>query len=135
MAKHKRRKKPMPSHTHKQVVSGGQISVTREVDTIIKRAQAGDARIVGLGSLVLFSTETGDAWLLDPEDNLALCLARDGEKQSFTVTDTATSFSIEWNANYLIDGDAFIVAEHSGRIKTILGYPTREILRTIRGAL
>ena len=110
MAKHKRRAKSMPSHTHRQVVSGEQISVTREVNSIIKRAQAGDARIIRLGSLVLFSTETGDAWLLDPEDNLALCLARDGEKQSFTVTDTATSFAIEWNANYLIDGEAFIVA-------------------------
>ena len=135
MAKHKRRAKPMPSQTHRQVVSGEQISVTREVDTIIKRAQSGDARIVRLSSLVLFSTDTGDAWLLDPEDDLALCLARDGERESFTITETATSFGIEWNANYLIDGDTFIVAEHSGRIKTILGYPTREIMRTMRGAL
>ena len=135
MVKHKRRAKSMPSHTHRQVVSGEQISVTREVNSIIKRAQAGDARIIRLGSLVLFSTETGDAWLLDPEDNLALCLARDGASQSFTVTDTATSFAIEWNANYLIDGEAFIVAEHSGRIRTILGYPIGEILQTIRGAL
>ena len=124
----------MPSQTHRQVVSGEQISVTREVNNIIRRAQEGDARVIRLGSLVLFSTDTGDAWLLDPEDNLALCLARDGERQSFTVTETATSFGIEWNANYRIDGDAFVVAEHSGRIRTILGYPTREISRTIHGA-
>ena len=124
----------MPSQTHRQVVSGEEISVTREVSNIIQRAQAGDARIISLGSLVLFSTDTGDAWLLDPEDNLALCLARDGERQSFTVTETATSFGIEWNANYLIDGAAFIIAEHSGRIRTVLGYPTREISRTIHGA-
>jgi hypothetical protein len=117
------------------VVSGEQISVTREVNNIIRRAQEGDARIIRLGSLVLFSTDTGDAWLLDPGDNLALRLARDGEREPFTVTETATSFAIEWNANFVIDGDVFIVAEHSGRIKTILGYPTREILQTMRGGL
>jgi hypothetical protein len=33
---------------------------------------------VTVGPLVLFSTETGDAWLLDPADHLAARLARDG---------------------------------------------------------
>jgi hypothetical protein len=135
MAKHKRPAKSMPSQPHRQVVSGEQISITREVNYIIKRAQQSDARVIRLGSLVLFSTSTGDAWLLDPEDNLALCLARDGERQSFTVTGTAVSFGIEWHANYRIDGDAFIVAEHSGQNKTILGYPTRELLQAMRGAV
>jgi hypothetical protein len=134
MAKRKHPAKFLPSQSHRQVVNREQISITREVNYIIKRAQESDARIIQLGSLVLFSTSTGDAWLLDPEDNLALCLARDGERQSFTVTETAVSFGIEWNANYRIDGDAFIVAEHSGQTKTILGYPTRELLQAMRGA-
>jgi hypothetical protein len=85
--------------------------------------------------LILFSTETGDAWILDPEDSLALCLARDGDRQPFTVTETATNFGIEWNAEYRIEGDRFIVAEQSGRIRTIIGYPTREILRAVRGVI
>jgi hypothetical protein len=135
MAKHKRPAKSLPSQSHRQAVNKAQINITREVNYIIKRAQESDARIIRLGSLVLFSTSTGDAWLLDPEDNLALCLARDGERQSFTVTETAVSFGIEWNANYRVDGDAFIVAEHSGQTKMILGYPTRELLQAMRGAL
>jgi hypothetical protein len=134
MAKRKHPAKFLPSQSHRQVVSREQISITREVNYIIKRAQESDARIIRLGSLVLFSTSTGDAWLLDPEDNLALCLARDGERQSFTVTETAVSYGIEWNANYRIDGDAFIVAEHSGQTRTILGYPTSELLQAMRGA-
>lgn len=135
MAKHKRTAKSMPSQSHRQVVSGEQISITREVNYIIKRAQESDTRVIRLGSLFLFSTRTGDAWLLDPEDNLALCLARDGERQSFTVTETAVSFGIEWSAHYRIDGEAFIVAEDSGQTKTILGYPTRELSQAMRGAL
>ena len=92
------------------------------------------ARIVNLGPLVLFSTGTGDAWLLDPEDGLALCLARDGEEQPFTVIETPANFSIEWNADYHIDGDVFVVAERSGQVRSILGYPTEELLQAVRRA-
>jgi hypothetical protein len=103
------------------------VSLRREVEYIIERAQEHAARLSVLQSLILFSTETGDTWILDPADKSALCLARDGDKQSFTVLDTATQFGVEWAATYEIDGDAFIVKEKSGRMRTIIGYPTREI--------
>lgn len=122
----KRRKSGTP-RTQAQVLSREQISISREINYIISRAVNSEARLVTLGALVLFSTETGDAWLLDSEDGLALCLTRDGNKQPFTIVETPTNFSIEWNANYRIDGDTFIVIEHSGQVKSILGYPTREI--------
>jgi len=70
--------------------------------------------------------------MLDPEDGLALCLARAGKAQPFTITETSANFSIEWKASYQIDGDVFIVAERSGRTRSILGYPTGEILRASR---
>lgn len=54
--------------------------VVREVEYIVARAAESDARVVTLGQLVFFSTETGDAWLLDPEDRLALCLAKAGRR-------------------------------------------------------
>ncbi len=83
-----------------------------------------------LGSLIFFSTETGDAWVLDCEDELALCLAKDGEEQSFTIIDTPAQFSIDWNSNYYIDGEKFIIIEPSGKIRTIIGYPIMQILQT-----
>jgi hypothetical protein len=63
------------------------------------------------------------------DKTLALCLARDGQKQSFTIVETPANFGIEWSANYRIDGDMFIVIEQSGQVKSILGYPTREVVR------
>jgi hypothetical protein len=42
--------------------------VADEVRYIQRRAADYDGRIVTIGQLVLFSTETGDAWLLDPAD-------------------------------------------------------------------
>ena len=96
-------------------------------------AQKRDARIVTLGSIVFFSTDTGDAWMLDPEDGLALCLARDGARQEYRILETDSNFQIEWNAQYEIQGDRFTVATVDGRIRTIVGYPTEEIVRASRG--
>jgi hypothetical protein len=107
------------------------MSITNEASYIIGRAQNREGRLVTLGSLIFFSTGTGDAWMLDPEDGLALCLARDGNKQPFTIIDTPTNFGMEWNANYRIDGDAFIVSDQAGQVRTIFGYPTREILQAM----
>jgi hypothetical protein len=108
------------------------MNITNEADYIIKRAQERDARAVSLGPLVFFSTETGDAWVLDPADSLALCLARDGERLSFTITETASQFAIGWQANYQIEGDLFTVFERSGQTRSIAGYPVRELKRLIR---
>src|SRR5208337_4305481 len=41
-----------------------------------------------VGQLVLFSTETGDAWLLDPSDQLAAKLASDGDPESVAFEET-----------------------------------------------
>lgn len=81
-----------------------------------------------VGSLALFSTDTGDAWLLDPEDHLAARLAQDGDPEKVHFEETNTSFAIGWKGHYRIDGDAFVYIDtDSGRIVTILGYPTRRI--------
>lgn len=107
-------------------------SINREVAYIIKKAQVHDSRVVGLGGLVFFSTQTGDAWILDPVDSLALCLALDGERQSFSILETPTNFQIAWETKYLVDEGTFTVTMKDGRIRTIFGYPTREIENTIR---
>jgi hypothetical protein len=62
----------------------------------------------------------------------SLCLARDGEKQSFRIVETPDKFAIEWNATYQIEGEKFIVIGNSGQARTIIGYPTEEILNAIQ---
>ena len=116
-----------------QILDSKQVNITGEIDYIIVQAENGKARIVTIGSLVLFSTETGDAWMLDPEDGLALCLARGGERESFTVTETSKNFVIAWQANYRIEGEKFIVLERSGRTRAIFGYPTKKIMQASTG--
>jgi hypothetical protein len=107
--------------------------IHREIRHIIQLAQAEDSRIVTVGNLILFSTRTRDAWLLDPEDNLAVCLCREGEPQPFRIIDAPDTFAIEWAASFRIEGAAFIVQERSGSVVVIHGYPTVEISTACRG--
>ena len=59
----------------KQQVEGKDFRLLDEVRYIQQRAAVHDGRIVTVGQLILFSTETGDAWLLDTEDRLATRIA------------------------------------------------------------
>ena len=96
-----------------------------EIRSIQRRAAARDGRVVTGDQLVLFSTETGDAWLLDPFDHLAARLARDGDPESIALEETDASFQIAWPGSYRLDGPAFVYTDrHSRRVSTILGYPT-----------
>ena len=106
-----------------------EIDIQKDVKYIISRALDRDARLVQLDQLLFFSTETGDAWLLDTVDHLALCLVRGSETQPYVINETAKNFSIEWEASYEIRGNVFVVFRKSGEIRTIIGYPTEEILR------
>jgi hypothetical protein len=101
--------------------------IHREIRYVTELAQAGDSRIVTLGDLVLFSTRTHDAWLLDPEDSLAVCLCREGEPQPFRIIDAPDSLAIEWAGEFAIEGAAFIVQEFSGSVVVMHDYPTHEI--------
>jgi len=100
--------------------------VLREVDYIVARAAQFDSRVVTLGQLVFFSTAAGDAWMLDPEDGLALKLAEAGDRNPVKIVETANRFAIEWTASYLIDGDAFVTMDGVGQ-RVILGYPVQEV--------
>src|SRR6266480_2820807 len=67
-----------------------------------------DSRIVTIAQLILFSTETGDAWLLDPADQLAARLAREGESEPIHIEEADTTFAIGWKGRYRIEGPAFV---------------------------
>ena len=110
-------------------MEGGSIRLADEVRYIQHRAAHHDGRIITIGRLVLFSTETGDAWLLDRTDLLAARLAQNGEAEPIQIVATATTFAIEWKGNYRINGPAFVYSDRdTGRVITILGYPTDKLV-------
>jgi hypothetical protein len=112
-------------------VEGASFRLADEVRYIQRRAANHDGRVVIIGQLVLFSTDTGDAWLLDRSDLLAAPLAREGESEPVHIEETDTTFTIGWKGRYRIEGPAFVYSDQeSGRIITILGYPTDKLTET-----
>ena len=110
-------------------MEGGRFRLADEVRYIQNRAADHDGRIITIGQLILFSTETGDAWLLDRTDFLAARLARDGEAEPIHIQETTARFAIEWKGNYRINGPAFVYSDRdTGRVITILGYPTDKLV-------
>ena len=107
----------------KTTIAGKEFRRAQEIDYIQDRAAQRDGRLVTVGPLVPFSTESGDAWPLDPADRLAARLARDGDPEEVYFEETDATFAIGWKGNYQIEGDAFVFID-SARITTIPGYPT-----------
>src|SRR5260370_39157089 len=68
-----------------RIVEGKSFRLADEVRYIQRRAADRDGRIVTIGQLILFSTATGDAWPLDPADQLATRLARAGKNEAIYI--------------------------------------------------
>jgi hypothetical protein len=114
-----------------RIIDGRDFRLADEVRYIQRRAADYDSRIVTIGPLVLFSSQTGDAWLLDPADRLAARLAQDGQSEPIHIEETDTTFAIAWKGRYRIERPAFIYSDRdTGRLTTILGYPTDKLART-----
>jgi hypothetical protein len=70
----------------------------------------------------------GDAWLLDPTDQLAARVARNGEPEPVHIEETDVAFAIDWKGRYRIEGAAFVfVDRNTHQTRTILGYPTHQL--------
>jgi hypothetical protein len=127
-AKPARGRKPIRRGPGQRIVEGKSFRLADEVRYIQRPAADYDGRIVTIGQLILFSTESGDAWLLDPDDRLAARLARDGESETIHIEETDTTFAIGWKGHYRIDRPAFVYSDRdTGRLTTILGYPTDKL--------
>ena len=123
-----RGRKPSKRGPGPRSVAGQSFRLADEVRYIQRRAAAGDSRIVSIAQLVLFSTQTGDAWLLDRIDRLAARLARGGESEPIHIEETDTTFTVAWKGRYDINGAAFVYSDRdTGAITTILGYPTEKL--------
>lgn len=111
------------------MVDGASFRLMDEVHYIQERAAEQDSRVITLPQCLLFSSETGDNSLLDPADHLAVPLARDGDPLPVYIEETDKNFTIAWAGTYRIDGQVFVYSErNSGRVRAILGYPTRHIV-------
>ncbi|MDQ6878182.1 MAG: hypothetical protein M3082_10900 [Candidatus Dormibacteraeota bacterium] len=111
-----------------------------ECEAIAAAAEEGIVKIVMTGPeatasqpLVLFSTASRDAWLLDPEEDLALCLVWAGTKQPAAIDGQARGIQVAWDGTFELAGDFFKVDVRHPEIgaRAIGGYPLDELRRLI----
>lgn len=112
-----------------------------EIEAMISVAQAGAGKIVLAGpeashAFVLFATMDGDAWLLEPEEDKAMCLCWHGERQDFTVRDLSTRIEILWHGDFQLSGPFFSVRTDHPAVGTryIAGYPLVELRKVLEAA-
>src|SRR6201996_9063757 len=75
----------------KRMVDGKSFRLADEVRYIQRRAADPTGRVISIGQLILFSSKSGDAWLLVPSDQLAARLARDGDPEPIHIDETDTT--------------------------------------------
>ncbi|MDP5239125.1 hypothetical protein Q9Q94_06255 [Uliginosibacterium sp. 31-16] len=109
------------------LIKQSDVSFLKEVEYILGLAAAGKSHVVALEHCVLFSTEDGDAWVLDANDGLALCLSWHGRRQDFVIEESAERFFVGYDADFMLREGAFVVRSDNPRIgsRTILGYPAQ----------
>src|SRR5205823_3137509 len=92
--------------THMRTIRG-------ECEAVIAAELRGEAKAVGTGAellvgpFVLFSSGIGDAWLLEPDEHVAMCLVWQGARQTIGLRDNPARLEVEWDCEYELLGDFF----------------------------
>lgn len=117
-------------------------TVRDECELIVAAELRGQAKAVvtkdgpACPPFVVFSTGVGDAWLLEPNEHLAMCLVWQGKRQPITLRDDPDRIEVEWDGEYELLGDFFHV--HTGHpdigARAIGGYPMKELRNVLEVA-
>jgi hypothetical protein len=90
-------RRPIKPGPGKRMVDGKDFRLADDVRHIQRCAARHDGRIVTVGQLILFSTQTGDAWPgCSIGSGIAAPLARDGDPEPIHIEETDANFTIEW---------------------------------------
>lgn len=73
----------------------------------------GEQTIDSIGDFIFLSALTGEAWILDHRENLALRLADKYEPLPYKISETQSQLKIEWNEHFKIENGAFISGNSS----------------------
>lgn len=121
-------------------------SIRDECEAIIAAEMKGVVKIVATKPgpacppFVLFSTGVGDAWLLEPDEHLAMCLVWQGAREEIGVSEDPSRIEVAWDGHYELLGDFFHVETNNPKIgeRAVGGYPldaVRDVLQKAQSTL
>ena len=114
-------------------------SIREECEAIVAAERRGDIKIVmtqagvACPPFVLFSTGVGDAWLLEPDEQLAVCLVWQGAREEIGISENPSRIEVAWDGSYELLGDFFRVETNNPKIgdRAIGGYPLSEVRKML----
>ncbi len=110
-----------------------QLSLKAEVEKIQQAAVAGKSEVRTIGVFVLFSTESGNAWLLELTDMDALLVARDGAACEVDIIESAETMEINWSHQFAVRNKRLVVTSYADKTEQVLeGCPTHSIWAAIK---
>lgn len=111
------------------------MNINEMVKDMINSAINGEEKIESLGNFIFFSTHSGEAWMLDHRESLALRLADGYEPLSYTIMETDKQFYVEWKEKFdIVDGT--FIAINNGKQSMFFDYPVvklRYLIDSLRG--
>ncbi|MFA6284249.1 MAG: SEC-C metal-binding domain-containing protein [Desulfurivibrionaceae bacterium] len=108
-------------------------SVAIEVEKIQEIASAKKAAVLALGVFVLFSTTSGDAWLLEVTDMDAIQVAQGGEKIAVQIEENPETIEINWTHKFDVKNKKFVLTSYKDKSEEIReDYPGHTILSTVK---
>ena len=108
-------------------------SVNREVKKIQASAVAKKAAMFTLGVFVLFSTEEGDAWLLEVTDMDAIQVAEAGKVIDVKIVENPETIEINWTHKFTIKNKTFVLTSYKDKEEeTRDKYPAHSILSSVK---
>lgn len=114
-------------------------SIRQECEAIVAAELKGVVKIVATKQgpacppFVLFSTGVGDAWLLEPDEQLAMCLVWQGSREEIGVSEDPDRIEVAWDGGYEFLGDFFHAVTNNPKIgqRAIAGYPLDEVRKVL----
>jgi hypothetical protein len=104
------------------------ISLAHEIDLIQKAAAEGKQKVKELGVFILFSTGSGDAWLLEISESDGVQLARGGVALDVPLDQQPETIEINWSHTFAFPNREFEITAYADRsVQTLTGYPAKEI--------
>ena len=110
-----------------------QVSLQNEINAIQKMASKSKFKVRELGVFILFSTEKGDAWLLEVTESDALQLAAEREIMTVDLEENPETIEIHWTHTFEVKNKQFIITDYKDKkVETIENYPTHAISAAIK---
>ena len=111
----------------------GQLSLTGEVKKIQQAAVTGKSEVRAIGVFVLFSSNAGDAWLLELTDMDALLVAKGGKTLDVDIVESPETLEVNWSHRFAVkDKQLHVTAYADKKEEVLVGCPAHSIRAAIK---